>query len=323
MITKEGHGFINLTKKYLCIILSLIVIVSVFMFYRGKVNTMNTYPVTRVTVILPHNDDGYWSLIADGIEEKKDEIGAEYHIDIKTILPQLNYNIPQMTDILKQQIAAQVDVIVIQGNEDPAFRLALQEAYDQGIKIICVDTDLDNFPKHLYVGTDNYKAGEMMGEKLVKLTDGKAKVAVVSGESGYLNLTQRLEGFLDAVKDYAGIEVEDVQFDNYDGLTFMHLYQKLHEQADTLVCLEGTGAQTLAQVYDDHSTEYRYIIGFDGYAGVKSRVIDGIVKQDTNQMGRRVVEEIANYIKTGEYSADNIYTDIKWLTIDNYDEVIK
>ncbi len=50
-------------------------------------------------------------------------------------------------------------------------------------------------------------------------------------------------------------------------------------------------------------------------------MIDGIVKQDTNQMGRRVVDEIANYIKTGEYSSDNIYTDIQWITIDNYAEV--
>jgi ABC-type sugar transport system substrate-binding protein len=291
--------------------------------YQGNANQPGKYPVTRVTVILPHNDDGYWSLVAEGIDEEEAAIGAEYNIDISTMIPQLNYNTPQMTDILKQQIAAQVDVIVIQGNEDPEFRKALQEAYDQGIKIICVDTDLKNFQDHLYIGTDNYKAGQLMGEKLVELTGGTAKVAVVSGESGYLNLEQRWNGFMDTVKAYPGIEVVDLQYDNYDGLTFMHLYHKLHEKADTLVCLEGTAGQTLSQLYEERRPEYKYIIGFDINSGVKNKVIDGVVKQDTNQMGRRVVDEIANNIKTGDYSSDYIYTDIQWLTIDNYDEVIK
>jgi ABC-type sugar transport system, periplasmic component len=297
--------------------------VCIFFVYQGNADKINKYPVTRVTVILPHNDEGYWSLVAEGINEEQDAIGAEYNIDISTMIPQLNYNIPQMTDILKQQIAAQVDVIVIQGNDDPEFRKALLEAYAQGIKIICVDTDLSNFPDHLYVGTDNYKAGETMGEKLIELTNGTAKVAVVSGKSGYLNLEQRWNGFMDAVKSYPGIEVVDFQYDNYDGLTFMNLYQKLHEKADTLVCIEGTGAATLSEVYDKPRLEYKHILGFDINTGVKNQVIDGVVRQDTNQMGRRVVDEIVNYIKTGKYSSDNIYTDIQWLTIDNYDEVIK
>ena len=63
------------------------------------------YPVTRVSVILPHNDDGYWSLIREGIEEAEAELGESYNIDIQISIPQLNYNISQMTDILKLVIA--------------------------------------------------------------------------------------------------------------------------------------------------------------------------------------------------------------------------
>ena len=274
-------------KKIIWLILILSATVCMTFVYQGNADKIDKYPVTRVTVILPHNDAGYWNLVAEGINEEEDAIGAEYNIDISTMISQLNYNIQQMTDILKRQIAAQTDVIVVQGNEDPEFLKALREAYDQGIKIICVDTDVKNFPDHLYIGTDNYKAGQTIGENLGKLTNGTAKVAVISGETGYLNLEQRWNGFLDAVKAYPGIEVVDLQYDYYDGLTFMHLYQKLHEKADTLVCLEGTGGSTLSQLYDEPRSEYKYILGFDIDTGVKNRVIDGIVKQDTNQMGRR------------------------------------
>lgn len=290
---------------------------------RGGADSHEEYPVTRVSVILPHKDDGYWNLVAEGITEKQEEIGARYNIDISMIMPQLNYNVDQMVDILKQQIAAQVDVLVVQGTEHPGFRDALLEAYEQGIKIICVDTDLNDFPEHLYIGTDNYAAGRMLGEELVKLTGGKARLAIISGEQGYSNLEQRLQGLMDVICDYPEIDPGEVRYDRYDGLTVMRLYQELSGEADVTVYLEGTGGITLVSMFQQSDDTYDYILGFDAYEGVKSGVLNGIVKQDTQQMGHLVVEEIANYIEDGEYSSDNIYTGIHWVTAENYDEVIK
>ena len=290
---------------------------------RSGADSHEEYPVTRVSVILPHKDDGYWNLVAEGITEKQEEIGSRYNMDISMIMPQLNYNVDQMVDILKQQIAAQVDVLVVQGTEHPGFRDALLEAYEQGIKIICVDTDLNDFPEHLYIGTDNYAAGRMLGEELVKLTGGKARLAIISGEQGYSNLEQRLQGLMDVIRDYPEIEPGEVRYDRYDGLTVMRLYQELSGEADVTVYLEGTGGITLVSMFQESDDTYDYILGFDAYEGVKSGVLNGIVKQDTQQMGHLVVEEIANYIENGEYSSDNIYTDIHWVTAENYDEVIK
>ena len=34
------------------------------------------------------------------------------------------------------------------------------------------------------------------------------------------------------------------------------------------------------------------------------------------------MEEIAGFVETGRYSARDIYTDILWLTSENYDEVM-
>lgn len=279
------------------------------------------YPITRVSVILPHKDDGYWDLISDGVQEAWEELGDEYRIDINTLIPQMNYNIPQMIGLIRQQIAAQVDVLVIQGNDDPKFRETLQEAWNQGIQIICVDTDMKDFPEHLYVGTDNYAAGEMLGEKLVELTGGEAKVAVISGEPEYQNLEERLQGLQDTVKDYPGIELGEVCYDHYDGLTVMRFYQELSSEADAVVFVEGTGGKALETQFKERDHVYQYILGCDAFDGAGRGLLDGIVKQDTHQMGRQVVEEIARHIETGKYSTDCIYTDICWLTAENYDEV--
>lgn len=276
--------------------------------------------ITRVSVILPHKDDGYWELIEAAIKEANDEIGSGY-LDVNTMIPQLNYNIPQMIDLLKQQIAAKVDYIVVQGNEDSGFRSVLLDAWEQGIQIICVDTDISDFPEHLYVGTDNYRAGQMLGEKLIELTGGTVKVSIISGEAQYQNLQQRIEGFRDTIEAYPGIEIEETAYDHFDSLTAVRLYENLSEDADALVCVEGTSGKALGSLFSEHGSEYEYVIGFDAHEGVKANVMDAIIKQDTDRMGHQIVEEILHHIETGAYSSNCIYTDVFWVTPENYDEV--
>lgn len=278
--------------------------------------------VTRVSVILPHDDDGYWMLIADGINQSHEDLKKKCAMDINMIMPQLNYNVPQMVDLLKQQIAAKVDVLVVQGNEDEEYIQTLKDAWEQGIQIICVDTDIDSLPEHLYIGTDNYEAGKMIGRKLAEITGGKAKVAVISGQEGFSNLEERLSGLQDVVKEYPDIELGEVQYDNYDGLTVMKMYYQYIQDADAIVFLEGTGGVTLSKQFRERDDRYQYVLGFDAFQGVVSGVLDGIVKQDTRGMGEHVVEEIANYIQNGTYSADVVYTEINWITSENYKNIL-
>lgn len=308
-------------KKSVAGILMLLVLCCVLGGCKAGIPVAGT-DITRVTVILPHFDDGYWMLIEEGIEQSGEKLKKSCGMDIKILKPQLNYNIPQMVELLKQQIAAKVDVLVVQGNEDEEYIDTLKEAWSEGIQIICVDTDIKSFPEHLYIGTDNYEAGKMLGEELINVTDGEANVALISGEPGFSNLEERLEGLQDAVKDYPKIHLGDVQYDDYDGLTVMKMYYQNTEGADTIVFLQGTGGVTISSQFKQRDDQYEHILGFDAFYGVISGAIDGIIKQDTNMMGEQVVEEIANFIRNGEYSSETVYTDTQWLTVENYHSIL-
>ena len=308
-------------KKSVAGILMLLVLCCVLGGCKAGIPVAGT-DITRVTVILPHFDDGYWMLIEEGIEQSGEKLKKSCGMDIKILKPQLNYNIPQMVELLKQKIAAKVDVLVVQGNEDEEYIDTLKEAWSEGIQIICVDTDIKSFPEHLYIGTDNYEAGKMLGEELINVTDGEANVALISGEPGFSNLEERLEGLQDAVKDYPKIHLGDVQYDDYDGLTVMKMYYQNTEGADTIVFLEGTGGVTISSQFKQRDDQYEHILGFDAFYGVISGAIDGIIKQDTNMMGEQVVEEIANFIRNGEYSSETVYTDTQWLTVENYHSIL-
>ena len=109
----------------------------------------------RISAILPHDDQGYWTTLGAGILERAGELEA----DAKIVTPQLNYNISQMIELIRQATAAQVDAIIVQGIEDPDYLRALEDASDAGVQVVMVDTNVaETFP-HLYVGTDNYAAG--------------------------------------------------------------------------------------------------------------------------------------------------------------------
>lgn len=311
-----------MSNKKIVLVYFFILIVCLVLFVVRSSNPKQYQTVTRVSVILPQGNDAYWTEIAKGIQEERDSIGNKYGIDIKILIPQINFNVQQMTDILNQQIAAKVDVIVVQGNKDDSFLETLNMALDQGIKIICIDTDISSLPDHLYIGTDNYEAGQMIGQKLIEITGGRAEVTVITGDPLYQNLELRYKGLEEAVSSFPEISIKNVEYDNYDGLTFMKLYQSPH-MTDTLVCLEGTGAKTLDAMQETKNKEYSYILGFDHTSVVKKGLVNGVIIQDMNGMGRKVVTEIAHYLETGTFTKSKIYTKITWVTQDNYEAATK
>lgn len=282
--------------------------------------------ITRISAILPHSDDGYWSLIEEGIYAAKEKNSRS--IDVQVYIPQLNYNIGQMTELIKRQVAANVDAIVVQGNNDEGYINALLEAQKNGIQVILIDTDIDKLPEHLYIGTNNYEAGIHMGKMLIDISGGEAKVAVMTGEKNYSNLEERYSGLMETISSFPKIDVVCVEYNNYDGLTVIKKYTEIHEnnpEVNVLVCLEGTGGQTIGTIFDEKRNEYMYTLTFDDNEhtrkGIKIGNIDGTLVQDTYQMGYQAIEEVVYYVENGNYSKNKIYTEISWITASKIEEV--
>lgn len=272
----------------------------------------------RISVIMPHNNDGYWSKVIVGCQAA----AVEYHskVDVKTYFPQLNYNIDQMTALIKQQIAARVDAVIVQGNENPDYKKALEKASREGIQVTLIDTDIqDDFMPHLYIGTDNVKAGDELGKRLIKLTGGQAAVAVLSGEEGYSNLEERYRGVREAVAQCPGIRLLSISYDHYDTMTVLNQIRQIKTEtpkADTLVCLEGTAGRVLGEQFSLGDKPFKHIIAFDNtdgtLMGVRSGVIDAVMVQQPYEMGRLAVEQAAG--QPGR--CETLHTGIQWVTPD-------
>lgn len=287
-----------------------------------KTSLLNTSTL-RITAVLPHNDLGYWTSVAQGALDAAKSLP----VHVKISLPSVNYSVPQMTELIKAATAARVDAILVQGVQDEEYIAALEAAVHQGIQVVFVDTDLPDFPAHLYVGTDNYQAGKLMGEKLVLATGGVGTVGVISGAEGYPNLDLRLQGIRDVLASEPQMSVKRVEYNQYDSMTVMEKYELLCDPAlgiDTLACIEGTSAMTLGGMLGARAESFGCIIGFDyskeSLAALQNGMVDGLVMQQTHEMGFRSVEECYRYATQGSYTQQTIYTGVTYITAEDLDE---
>lgn len=279
--------------------------------------------VIRVTMILPHSDQGYWSSVGEGALRAGKELG----VDVKLEIPQFNYDISQMTELIHKATAAQVDAIMVQGTNDQEYLEALEEAVASNIQVIFVDTDVEGFEGCLYVGTDNYEAGALLGQKTAEMTEGNANIVVISGSLGYPNLEERYDGFQDILSQYPGMNILTVAYDQYDAIRFRECYyggKADYPEADTLVCLEGTGGLTMGASLNSMEKIYSRIFAFDwceeAENALQADFIDGLLVQQQEYMGYLCVEQAKEYCETGRYPETSVLTGTTWLTKEDLDE---
>lgn len=277
----------------------------------------------RITAILPHNDYGYWTVVRDGIVEG----GLEYDVDVKIVLPRMNYDVPQMTELIRQEIAAKADAIIVQGIDNEDYLEALQKAESQGILIALIDTDVGDRFSHLYVGTDNYAAGIRIGEAVVQATGGRGTIAILSGAENYPNLEERCAGIREAIKEYPELTIACTEYNQYDSLRVIEKYYTIareYPKADTLVCIEGTGGLTLGPRLSKETPLFEHIVVFDmteeSAQGLCSGAFDGIMTQQQKEMGRIAVREIHDYLENGGEWNRKILTDTEWITVEDLEE---
>jgi|WetSurMetagenome_2_1015567.scaffolds.fasta_scaffold27454_2 ribose transport system substrate-binding protein len=278
-------------------------------------DTKNDDPFThyRVSCIIPHKDDGsYWSFVVQGLQRG----GTDFGLDVKVNYPSLNYDNEQMIDLIRMSIAAKADAIVLPGSEYKGYQDILQNAKDKGIIVVLIDTPMRDFTGSLYVGSDNFSAGKLIGKKAAELSGKKAVIGVISGDPEYYNLEMRLEGLKSVVNQYPDMKIEEIQYDHFDYFVIQDIYKKYEQnrKINTVVCLEGTGAMAIYPIIKQKPR--LKIIAFDdskeGLLALKKHYYCGLIVQQKFNMGYYAIEELKTFRKKGSFSSKNLITPVEY-----------
>jgi ribose transport system substrate-binding protein len=146
------------------------------------------------------------------------------------------------------------------------FQTEIDKAVAEGIPVICVDADVPDSKRALYIGTDNFKAGRESLKRLAALASGKRSIAVIT-ITGQRNLDDRVAGVADALVNFPGLKLTKILDDKGDARSAFDqvsdLLQK-KENIDGIICLESTGGSGAAEAVHRFNMEGKLpIVAFD------------------------------------------------------------
>ena len=139
------------------------------------------------------------------------KIGAERQAKLLGNV-EIIWDAPDIADPLKQKekleslIAQRVDGIAISCTNSDLLTPTINKAMDLGIPVITWDSDAPKSKRIAFYGVNDVKSGEILGENLAKLLNGKGNIAVVTA-LGADNLEKRLNGVKNALQKYPEIKM--------------------------------------------------------------------------------------------------------------------
>jgi ribose transport system substrate-binding protein len=139
--------------------------------------------------------------------------------------------------------------IVVSPARPATFKDAINQAIEDGIPVVCVDSDSPDSHRILFIGTDNYHAGIESGELIARVLHQHGRLVLVT-IPGQFNLDERLRGVQDALKQYPHISFYKVYNDQGDpqvaAREISEILQNM-ENVNGILCLEASGGPGAAQ----------------------------------------------------------------------------
>jgi len=217
--------------------------------------------------------------------------------------------------VVENIITRKVDGIVLAPLDDAALRRPVDEAMRSGIPVVIFDSSLQGENYVSYVATDNFKAGQLAGQYMANLLDGKGKVAVLRYAEGSDSTVKREDGFLDAMRAVKGIEV--VSSNQYAGVSTESALKAAENlltrfgatagnlQIDGIFCAtEPTTLGILRALENAGCAGKVRFVGFDSsekmIAELQAAELDGFVVQNPLKIGYLGVKTLVQHLRGGE-----------------------
>ena len=229
------------------------------------------------------------------------ESAAKYGFTVKVQGPQ-QFDPVLQTPIVNGVVASNPAGLLIAPTNSKALFGPISQAAAAGIKVVLVDTTLDDTTKAVSaISTDNFGGGVAAADALAKLIDGKGKVMVIAFQAGASTSDQRQKGFEKGVAAYTGIKYVGVQISNNDPAKAAALVTSTlaaHPDLAGIFATNDRSAEGAATgLRNANKSGVVKVVGFDaGSAQVKqlqNGLVQALIAQRPYQIGALAVDSVA------------------------------
>lgn len=276
-----------------------------------EVNNKSSYSKKHFVLIAQEYGNPYWTAIGNGAKDagEKFDIYVEYRGPIQS-------NMDEQLKLLEKSIAENVDGILVQSLNNEKFTPLINKAMSKGIPVITIDTDAPSSNRLSYVGTDNYYAGQELGNKVIAETNGKGKVGVIIGDITAENQKLRLNGLQSVIEKQPNMEIIEVLPSNISRIKAGQQAEKILRNNPEITILVGTSALDAVGMIEATENLNRtdvQIFGFDNVDdtlhAINEKKITATLAQMPYQIGYKSVSLMNDYIK-GISIPNEAFTDI-------------
>ena len=199
------------------------------------------YVLISTNIALP-----YWQEAQAGLLDSSKNLGVKAEL-----LGPESFAPDQELEAFKKAVSEKPSGILVSVSRPEIFNDAINAAVALGIPVICIDADAPESKRVLFIGTDNFRAGQESGRSMAKLLKGQGKVVIVS-IPGQLNLDDRVKGVNDALQKFPGIKVVQTIDDKGDARSANDQISKIaagkdKDKIDGVICLEASGGSGAAE----------------------------------------------------------------------------
>jgi len=149
-----------------------------------------------------------------GAEDAAAELSKKLGVKINVLWRTPNEDDAQkQVEYIEQLVLQGVDGISVSCSEAETLTPAINKAVEQGVAVMCFDSDAAASKRFCYHGTDDIECGHIIMRELVSvLGPGKHVVAIPGGNQNARNLQNRIKGALDEAKTHSDISVRGVYY---------------------------------------------------------------------------------------------------------------
>ncbi|MFB3920772.1 MAG: substrate-binding domain-containing protein [Terriglobia bacterium] len=202
----------------------------------------------------------YWQEAQAGFQDAGRALGVK--VEFKG--PE-SYNPEDEVEAFRKAVQARPAGIAVSPTRPDLFVKEIDSAIEAGIPVLCVDSDAPESKRVLFVGTDNFLAGQESGRRIAELLHGKGRIALIT-ITGQYNLEERRRGVDEVLKKYPDLKISQELNDKgdpriaNDQISALLESKDKKDQFDGILCLEASGGPGAAEALHRLNLDGKYPI---------------------------------------------------------------
>jgi ribose transport system substrate-binding protein len=264
-----------------------------------------------IAVIPKGTTHEFWKSIHAGAVKAEQELtAAGTPVEVIWKGPLREDDRDQQIQVVENFTTRRVSGIVIAPLDSQALVNPVESAVQSGIPVVVMDSALKTDKYTSFVATDNLKGGQLAGEFMGKLLNGKGNVILLRYAVGSASTEEREKGFLDAIAKFPDIKL--ISADQYAGPTVETGYQasqnllnRFGNEVNGVFCVNEPSTIAMTKALKDIGKAGGKVkmVGFDAGSqsvrDMKAGDVQGLAVQNPMLMGYLGVKTIVKQLQGG------------------------